>query len=190
MPTLVKKYFSLTLTRNLLCLVLLLLALTLGGRRSSANIVAASGNCEDTTIGPAMAFCLVAGECDYPLDYMAWVTMWIGNDTICPNFFPPVVDTVTANSEEGSPGVWGTARSVTVPLGKIVALGIATSQCNGFQANDASYFMANCQGYVPPPIYCFTGCGGGGGSGGCSYCRDNWEWDAQCHDQFDPMCPL
>jgi hypothetical protein len=205
MPIRVKKYFGLTALRNFLCLVLCALAFVWGGQRSSANIVLGSGSCRDVTIGPAMAFCLSVGECDIPWDYMAFVTAYMWNDTICPNFFPPVVDSVATDAIEGTPGIVGTARSITVPLGRVVALGFTTSQCSGLQGSAVQYFMANCQAYVPPPDICFVGCGGGfgggggggcaldpfcGGGDGCSYCQDNWMWSAQCHDQWDTVCPL
>lgn len=122
----------------------------------------------------------------------------MSNNTVCPNFYPPVVDTVDTYAVDGTPGAVGTATSVTVPLGRLVASGYTIMQCNGLEGSQVVYFMANCQTFVPPPDICFVDCYGGGGDcypycgggDGCSYCSENWIWDAQCHDASDPVCVL
>lgn len=70
MRTLIKACFSLSVIRNILFVSFCVFAFMLAGRRSSANIVYGSGSCHDITIGPATAFCLSAGECQWPFDYM------------------------------------------------------------------------------------------------------------------------
>ncbi len=202
-PTVIRKYFSFAVARNVLCLTLGVLFFVWGNAKSSANLVTQT-SCRALTIGPNLAYCYGIAFCDWPFDNLAWVSLSQWNNTTCPNFFPPVADSVALDGNVGQSGIVSTARSQTVPLGRIVALGFAFQDRSGLAGSGAEYFMANCQDYVPPPNICFMpGCYGGGGGGGdcaldpfcgggdgCSYCQDNWMTSAQCHNQFDTVCPL
>jgi hypothetical protein len=156
MATSVKKYLSTVVVRNLLCLGLCIMAFVWGGAdKSSANITLGT-SCQDLTIGPAEAFCFSVAWCEWPGDEMQFVWVWMSNDTVCPNLYPPVVDSVSTGAQVGDWGIWGAARSTTVPLGSIIAFGSSTMQCNGFSGSAVQYFMAGCQAYVPPPVICFA----------------------------------
>lgn len=152
--------FSRKTLRNLLLIMVLTLLFSLSINRSSASITIGS-HCDDLSIGPDLAFCLGVAICNPPLDVDRFVFIWLSNNTVCPNFSPPVVNTVTSDARVGDPGIVGTARSTAVG-GAIVAFGVAFSNCNGTRGDAVNYFPANCaSGILPPldPIYCFTeGC--------------------------------
>src|SRR3954462_865340 len=108
------KFLSVKILRNVVLLILLSWILVVPtSHPTSANITVLS-QCRELTIGPASAFCLGVSFCEWGVDTDYIVFLWMSNNTVCPNFTPPVVDSVATDAVVGSPGIIGTARSTAL----------------------------------------------------------------------------
>lgn len=198
---------NMTILRNLLLVTVMGAILLTGSFQDALATLTQQVRCRDTKYN-ATAWCFEIATCT-PGDTNSFVFMWVWAGLLCPNGTPMVRNESAIDGRIGDTGMVGTARATILESGRILGFAVSFQRCDGGGGENEAEFPEACDGgvYDPnwPPYICALPdeCGGGGGGGGdyygggygghdggCSYCRHNWMWDAQCHDANDRVCPM